>query len=100
MIQKLAARSCSCSYRKKVSGTRGSPPRKTNATSRSFQTQMNWKMANEVAAARPRVDHDAPEQRPLAYTVDPARLDQGRGSPMKKSRLKKTPKAARKRRGR
>ena len=49
----------------------------TSATSRSFQVQMNWKMANDAAAAMPSGDHDAAEQRPLARPVDPARLDQG-----------------------
>ncbi len=29
--------------------TSGSPPRNTRATSRSFHTQRNWKMANEAS---------------------------------------------------
>ena len=49
---------------------------KTNATSRSFHVQRNWKIASDAMAGQPDRQHDRAEHAELARAVDPRRLQQ------------------------
>ncbi len=52
---------------------------KTSATSRSFQTQRNWKIANDASAGHRHRQHQPVEGLEVAGAVDLGRLDHGLG---------------------
>ena len=54
----------------------GEPPANTSATSRSFQTQRNWKMPKAASAGRQQRQHDREEDPDVAGAVDACRLDE------------------------
>ena len=61
-----------------IGATSVPPPAKVRATSRSFQTQRNWKMPNAASAGRQQWQQHLEEDRHVAGAVHPGRLEERR----------------------